>query len=361
MLYYLCLFRQYWSPLNVFQYITFRAAFATLTALLLSLSIGPILIRKLKAWKEGPAPRKDVPLTHQTKAGTPIMGGLLILLSTLVSSLLWAKPADRFIGLMMGVTLLLGILGFADDYRKWICKHREGLPSWIKLAVQVAIATAVVAYLAVHPPHPQFSTMVYIPYTKNHLIYLGSLYYFMAILMIVGSSNAVNLTDGLDGLAVGNLIFCTATFVLFAYLAGHAKFSQYLGLIHVAEAGEIAVFLSALVGAELGFLWFNAYPAQVFMGDTSSLLLGGVLATAALVTKQELILPIVEGIFLAEALSVILQMASYRLRRGKRIFRMAPLHHHYEIKGWPEPKVTVRFWILGMVLSLIALASLKIH
>ena len=252
-------------------------------------------------------------------------------------------------------------LGFIDDYLKLTRKPSGGLPSWIKLLVQLTVALGIVAYLAVDPPNRQHATSLYVPYTKNYHLLLGSLYYFLAILIIVGSSNAVNLTDGLDGLAAGNLLFCSATYAVFAYLAGHAKLSRYLGLIPIEGAGEIAVFLSALIGAELGFLWFNAYPAEVFMGDTSSLFLGGVIGTVALATKQELILPIVGGIFLAETLSVIIQMLSYKLRKGKRIFRMAPLHHHFELKGWPEPKVTVRFWIVGMVLSLISLASLKLR
>ena len=361
MLFYLCLFRDRLFALNLFQYITFRAGGAALTSLGLSLVLGPSLIRALKARKVGQIQRTDGPQTHLGKHGTPTMGGLLIFLTLVFSTLLWMRPDDRFTWVLLSVVVMLAGVGAWDDYVKLTKKNSWGLSSRGKFAVQMFVGLAVAFYLAVHPPNGSFATSLNIPFGKERYWEIGPLYYMLAALMIVGCSNAVNLTDGLDGLAAGSIIFCAITYGIFAYMAGNVKFSTYLRIIHVEGAGEITVFLAGLVGSCLGFLWFNAYPAEMFMGDTGSLFLGGALAAVALCVKQELILPIVGGVFVAETVSVILQMGSYKLRKGKRIFKMAPLHHHFELSGVAEPKVTVRFWIASIVLMLAALSSLKIR
>ncbi len=361
MLYYLSLLNDLWSPLHIFHYITFRAGGAALTSLACSLLLGPPLIAKLRHFKIGQIQRADGPSTHLSKHGTPTMGGLLLFLSLTGSSLLWMRLDNRFTWLLLGVVTVLTAVGFWDDYLKLVKKDPRGTPSRVKFAVQICVALAVVLYLAVRPPNGAFATQVNIPYAKESFLELGPLYFMLAALMIVGASNAVNLTDGLDGLAAGSIIFSAIAYGVFAYVAGNAKFAAYLRIIPVEGAGEISVFLAALVGACLGFLWFNSYPAEMFMGDTGSLFLGGLIAVVALAVKQELILPVVGGIFVLETLSVILQMGSFKLRRGKRIFRMAPLHHHFELGGLAESKVTVRFWICSIVLMLAALASLKIR
>ena len=361
MLYYLWELRSAWGGFNVFQYITFRIGGATLTSLFMTLAMGPWVIAQLKARKIGQAQKSYGPPSHLPKAGTPTMGGLLIFLSIWANTLLWARLDNRFVWLVLFVTLGLSCVGMWDDYMKLTARGAAGASSLTKFTVQIGVAFLVVLYLASYPPNARFATELNIPYTKDLYVNLGALYYLLALLMIVGASNAVNLTDGLDGLAAGSIILSALTYLGFAYAAGHAKFSSYLRIIPVEGAGEICVYLGALVGACLGFLWYNAYPAEVFMGDTSSLFLGGVVATVALCVKQELLLPIVGGVFVLETLSVILQMGSFKLRGGKRIFRMAPLHHHFELAGVAEPKVTVRFWILGIVLMLISLASLKIR
>ncbi|MBI4346786.1 MAG: phospho-N-acetylmuramoyl-pentapeptide-transferase, partial [Elusimicrobia bacterium] len=328
MLYYLHFFREEWGPLNVFQYLTFRGGGAVITALAISLLLGPRMIELLRAYKIGQVQRTDGPATHLTKKGTPTMGGLLIFLSMTLSTLLWMRLDNRFTWLLLMVTVTLAAIGFWDDYRKLVLKDPNGAPSSAKFAVQIAVAALVVTYLAAFPPNGAFLTKVIVPYAKQLTLDLGALYFMLAILVIVGSSNAVNLTDGQDGLAAGCIIFCAIAYGVFAYAAGHARFATYLLLPQVEGAGEVAVFLASMVGACLGFLWFNSYPAEVFMGDTSSLFLGGTIGAVALCVKQELILPVVGGIFVLETLSVILQMASYKLRGGKRVFRMAPLHHH---------------------------------
>jgi phospho-N-acetylmuramoyl-pentapeptide-transferase len=361
MFFYLARLRDLWSPLNVFQYITFRAGGAALSALGLSLLFGPPVIAWLRGRKIGQAQRTDGPQTHLSKEGTPTMGGVLIFLTLALSMLLWMRPDNRFTWLMLGVSTILAGVGFLDDYLKVTKRNAAGVPSRVKFAVQMFVGLAVAAYLAVDPPNALKATALAVPYTKEFTLELGSLYFVLVALMIVGASNAVNLTDGLDGLAAGSIIFSAITFGVFAYFAGHAKFAAYLRLIPVSDAGELAVFMAALVGSCLGFLWYNAYPAQVFMGDVGSLFMGGAIATAALCVKQELLLPIVGGVFVLETASVILQMGSYKLRKGKRIFRMAPLHHHFELGGIAESKVTVRFWIVSIVLMLAALASLKIR
>ncbi|MBI5243833.1 MAG: phospho-N-acetylmuramoyl-pentapeptide-transferase [Elusimicrobia bacterium] len=361
MLYYLHQLRDVYSPFNVFRYISFRAGAAMVSALFLSILCGPALIRILREKKIGQQQRLDGPQSHLAKQGTPTMGGLLIILSVVASTLLWMRPDVRFTWMLLSVTVLLGGVGFWDDYLKLVRKDPRGAPSRLKFVAQIAVAFIVVLWLAVRPPNGGYSDMLLVPYAKEAYLSLGSLYFVLAALIIVGSSNAVNLTDGLDGLAAGSIIFCAMTYGVFAYMAGNIKFATYLRIIPVEGAGEISVYLAALIGSCLGFLWYNAYPAEVFMGDTSSLFLGGVIGTVALCVKQELLLPIVGGVFVVETLSVILQMGSYKLRGGKRIFRMAPLHHHFELGGIAEPKVTVRFWIANIVLMLAALASLKLR
>ena len=361
MLHYLASLRPLWGAFNVFQYITFRAGGAALTALAASLLLGPRLIAALRRHKIGQVQRTDGPQSHLSKHGTPTMGGALIFLALAGSALLWMRWDNRFTWLMLAVTAILAAVGFWDDYIKLVLKDPRGIPSRVKFAVQVVTGLAAVSYLAVRPPNAQFLTALSVPYAKELFWDLGPFYFVLAALMIVGSSNAVNLTDGLDGLAAGSIIFCAITYGILAYVAGNVKFATYLRIVHVDGAGEIAVFLAALVGACLGFLWFNSYPAQIFMGDTGSLFLGGIIAAVSLCVKQELLLPVVGGVFVVETLSVILQMGSYKLRRGKRIFKMAPLHHHYELSGVAEPKVTVRFWIVSIVLMLAALSALKIR
>ncbi len=361
MLYSLFQLRDSFRPFNVFQYITFRAGGAAVTSLLLCLLLGPSLIAALRAKKVGQIQRTDGPQSHLSKHGTPTMGGALIFLAVVLSSLLWMRLDNRFTWLLLAVTMSLTAIGFWDDYLKLIKKNSKGAPSRVKFLVQIAVGLGVAAYLAVRPPNGSFATAVNVPYGKELFVELGSLYFVMSTLMVVGASNAVNLTDGLDGLAAGSVIFCAIAYAALAYVAGNVKFAYYLRIVHVEGAGEIAVYLSSLIGACLGFLWFNAYPAEIFMGDTGSLFLGGVIAVAALCVKQELLLPIVGGVFVIETLSVILQMASFKLRGGKRIFRMAPIHHHFELSGVAEPKVTVRFWIVCIVLMLSALASLKLR
>ena len=332
-----------------------------ITAFLVSLAIGPAVIARLRKFKVCQVQRTNGPSTHMSKQGTPTMGGILILISLLVSTLLWARPDNRFVWLMVWTTALLAGLGGYDDFVKLVRKNPAGAPSSVKLAVQLFTAVTVVSYLAMFPPNAQFATSVSVPYTKELYFNLMFVYFAFTMIVIVGSSNAVNLTDGLDGLAAGNIVLCAMTYAVLAYLAGNIKFASYLKIIHVPGAGEISVFMGGMMGACLGFMWFNSYPAEVFMGDTSSLFLGGVIGTAAICIKQELLLPVVGGIFVAETVSVILQMGSYKLRNGRRIFKMAPLHHHFELSGWSEPKVTVRFWIIGVMLMLAALASLKIR
>lgn len=361
MLYYLWRLRDLWGAFNVFQYITFRAGGAALTSLAASLLVGPALIEILRARKVGQVQRADGPATHLGKHGTPTMGGVLIFLSLGLSTALWMRPDNRFTWLLLGVSAVLAAVGFWDDYLKLVRKDPRGIPSRAKFAVQIAVGLGVSLYLAVHPPNGAYATAVNVPYAKEVFFDLGSLYFVLSALMVVGASNAVNLTDGLDGLAAGSMIFCAIGYGVFAYASGHVVISAYLRIIPVPGAGEIAVFLAALAGSCLGFLWYNAYPAQMFMGDTGSLFLGGAVAVVALCVKQELLLPVIGGVFVLETLSVILQMSSYKLRKGKRIFRMAPLHHHFELEGVAEPKVTVRFWIAGTVLMLTALASLKLR
>ncbi|MBL8225119.1 MAG: phospho-N-acetylmuramoyl-pentapeptide-transferase [Chromatiales bacterium] len=349
----------WFSGLNAFSYITLRAIMGALTALSLSLFLGPKLIRRLTRRQIGQTVRDDGPQTHLQKAGTPTMGGTLILLAILVSTLLWANLRSVYVWVVVGVTLSYGLIGFADDYRKLVQKNPKGLSAREKLFWQTIVALAAAGLLYATADTPQ-ETALLIPYLKNVMIPLGVLFIPFAYVVIVGTSNAVNLTDGLDGLAIMPSVLVGGALGIFAYAAGNAIFARYLGIPHVAGAGELLVFCAALAGAGLGFLWFNAYPAQVFMGDIGALALGGALGTVAVIVRQELVLLIMGGIFVAETVSVMMQVASFRLT-GKRIFRMAPLHHHFELKGWAEPKVIVRFWIITVILVLVGLSSLKIR
>jgi phospho-N-acetylmuramoyl-pentapeptide-transferase len=350
---------KFFGPFNVFRYVTFRTAGAFLTALLLAMLLGPPIIRKLSALRAGQVVREDGPRSHLQKAGTPTMGGVLILLAVVTATLLWAQLTNRFIWLCLLTTLAMGGVGFVDDFLKLKRGSSTGLRPRQKFAWQILIGLLTGGYLYLFPADV-FTTKVPIPFFKTWLPSLGAFYIGFAMVVIVGCSNAVNLTDGLDGLAIVPTLMAAATFTLFAYIAGHAAIARYLQVIFVKGASELPVFAAALVGASLGFLWFNAHPAQVFMGDTGSLALGAALATVALVSKNELILVVAGGCFVVEALSVILQVFWFK-RTGRRIFRMAPIHHHYELNGLPEPKIIVRFWIVSFVLQVIALTTLKLR
>jgi phospho-N-acetylmuramoyl-pentapeptide-transferase len=347
------------GPFNVFRYVTFRTAGAFLTALVISMILGAPLIRKLEGMRARQVVREDGPQTHLKKAGTPTMGGILILTAVAAATLLWAQLTNRFIWLALLATLAMGAVGFVDDSLKLKRATSTGLRPRQKFAWQILIGLLVGAYLYLVPTDP-FTTKLAIPFFKRWVPELGLVYIPFAMLVLVGCSNAVNLTDGLDGLAIVPTLMAAATFTLFAYVAGHAAIARYLQVIFVRGASELPVFAAALVGACLGFLWFNAHPAQVFMGDTGSLALGAALATVALVTKNELILVVAGGCFVVEALSVIIQVFWFK-RTGRRVFRMAPIHHHYELNGLPEPKIIVRFWIVSFVLQVIALTTLKLR
>jgi phospho-N-acetylmuramoyl-pentapeptide-transferase len=362
MLYALHQFRHVASFLNLFQYITFRSGGAFLTALFTVLFLGGPFIRLLKTLRVSQAIREYGPQTHLVKGGTPTMGGLLILFAIVTSTLLWARLDNRFVWVTLIVAVYLGLLGFLDDYKKWLLKHPAfGLSEWAKLSAQFVVALGVATYFYMDPPNGEYATRVVVPYLKSVAVPLAGFYVTFAIVTIIGASNAVNLTDGLDGLAAGLLFVNALAFGIFAYFAGHAKFSVYLRIVPVPGAGELTVYLAAMAGAMMGFLWHNAHPAAIFMGDTGSLFLGGTIGVVALCVKQELILVLTGGLFVAEALSVMIQIGSVKLRHGKRVFRMAPLHHHFEMLGWHENRVVVRFWIVGAVLALIALTSLKIR
>jgi phospho-N-acetylmuramoyl-pentapeptide-transferase len=346
-----------YSFFNVFRYITFRTIYAAITALLISFLIGPWLIRRLHERQIGQTIRRDGPESHLVKEGTPTMGGVLVVLATVLPTLLWANLLSPYIWIAVLVTVGYGAIGFVDDYRKVIKKDTKGLSPRMKLALQFALAVLAAGLIYTDIG---IKDTVNIPFLKNFRPSLGFLYIPFIVFVIVGASNAVNLTDGLDGLAIGPSIICASTYMLFAYLAGNIKIANYLQIQYVPGVGELTIFCGALAGAGLGFLWFNAYPAQVFMGDTGSLALGGALGTVAVMVKQEIVLALVGGIFVIEALSVIFQVTSYKTRR-KRIFRMAPLHHHFELQGWAEPKIIVRFWIITIILALLAISTLKIR
>jgi phospho-N-acetylmuramoyl-pentapeptide-transferase len=349
---------QIFSSFNVFRYITFRTIYAAVTALLICFLLGPWLIRKLQAMKIGQSIRDDGPDTHFSKQGTPTMGGLLIIFAVAISTLLWANLTNAYIWLVLLVTVSFGLIGFMDDYRKLTSQSSRGVSGKARLALEITIAFFVSAILYIKPG---FTSSVTIPFFKTVLPNLDWGYMILSTFIIVGCANAVNLTDGLDGLAIGPAIICFMTYLLFAYFSGNVKISGYLQIPYVPGTGELAIFCGAVVGAGLGFLWYNTYPAEVFMGDVGSLSLGGALGTLAVLTKQEILLVIVGGIFVLETISVIFQVGWFKLSGGKRIFRMAPLHHHFELKGWAEPKVIVRFWIISILLALVAISTLKLR
>ena len=346
------------SWLNVFRYITFRTILATLFSMALVLIIGGRAIRMLRNMQVGQQIRKDGPPNHLGKAGTPTMGGLLILPVVLVTALLWAELRNVYVWLVLFVFCTFGAIGFADDYLKKAQNSSRGLSGKAKFSLQVLFALAVAVFLYFYPG---FDGFLNVPFFKGIRPDLGVGYIFLAAFIIVGASNAVNLTDGLDGLAAGPIIIAFTSYVVFAYLAGNIIAAGYLQIPYVPGTGELAVLCGAVVGAGLGFLWFNAYPADLFMGDVGSLALGAVLGTVAVMTKQEVVLILVGGIFVVETLSVIFQVAYFKITKGRRIFRMAPLHHHFELKGWPESKVTVRFWIIAIILALLSFSTLKLR
>ena len=361
MLYYLLYsLHQYIGALNVTRYITFRTAAATFTALFISLALGPWLIRKLREFQIGQVIRHEGPASHRPKAGTPTMGGVLILTAALVPTLLWADLTNVYIWIAMLATLLFGVVGFIDDYLKITRRSHHGLRPRYKLGGQILVALAVGIALIVLARYELYSTRLIFPFFKNMIPDLGLFYVPFAVLVLVGASNAVNLTDGLDGLAISSFAVSAAAFTALAYVTGHRQFAEYLLLVRFSPAAELTVFCGALVGASLGFLWFNSYPAEIFMGDVGSLALGGALGTVAILIKQELLLPLVGGIFVLEALSVIIQVGSFKMT-GQRVFKMAPLHHHFELTGWSEPKVITRFLIIAIVCALCSLATLKLR
>jgi len=345
------------SALYVFRFITFRTIYATITALLLAFMLGPWVIDRLSKLQIGQTIRKVGPESHFKKEGTPTMGGTLIVMCIVLPTLLWADLTNAYVWIALFVTVGFGAIGFVDDYKKIKYKSSDGMSAKGKLACQIMIAVVAGVLLLAYT---DYSSVLTVPFFKTVTPELGWLYLMLILVVVVGSGNAVNLTDGLDGLAIGPVIVASGTCLLLAYLAGNARLAEYLQISGVPGSGELTIMCGAMVGAGLGFLWFNTYPAQVFMGDVGSLSLGGALGIIAIIVKQELVLVIVGGLFVMEALSVIVQVASFRLC-GRRVFRMAPLHHHFELKGWPEPKIIVRFWIVSIVLALVALSTLKLR
>jgi phospho-N-acetylmuramoyl-pentapeptide-transferase len=362
LLYLLYPLHTYATIFNVTRYITFRTAAASLTALALSLALGPWMIRRLRDFQIGQVIRQEGPQSHRAKAGTPTMGGLLILTSALVPTLLWADLSNPYVWIAVLATTAFGAVGFTDDYLKIVRRSHHGLLPRYKMGGQIVVAVAVgVAVLLLSQQNPPlYNTRLIFPFFKNLIPDLGWFYVAFSVLVLVGASNAVNLTDGLDGLAISTFAVSAAAFTALAYVTGHAVLAQYLLLVRFAPAGELTIFCGALVGASLGFLWYNSYPADIFMGDVGSLALGGALGTVAILIKQELLLPIVGGVFVIEALSVIIQVASFKLT-GQRVFKMAPIHHHFELIGWSEPKVITRFVIVGIIFALFSLATLKLR
>jgi phospho-N-acetylmuramoyl-pentapeptide-transferase len=365
----------YFRPFRIFRYLTFRTAFATLTALLIGLVVGPYVIQKLREFQIGQYIREEGPQAHQKKAGTPTMGGVLISISVLLPTLLWADLSDPLIWMVTLSMLAFAAIGFMDDYIKLVHKRNLGLTGRAKLGLQIAVSAGIGVALVYLEMQGNYSTRLVVPFLKRfrpdlvitslqhvpHMYYLSFLpFVLFTVLVIVGSSNAVNLTDGLDGLAIGCTIIAAGALTVLTYVSGHVVFADYLELQRMPLAGELTVFCGAMVGASIGFLWYNAHPAEVFMGDVGSLALGGAIGTIAVIIKQELLLPFIGGIFVLEALSVILQVGSYKLRK-KRIFKMAPLHHHFELMGWSESKVIARFWIGALVFALFALTTLKLR
>ena len=346
------------SAFNVFRYITFRTIYASLTAFLICFLLGPWVIKKMRHLQIGQYIREDGPETHHKKAGTPTMGGTLIIFSIIVSTLLWTNLTNRYIWIVLMVTTGYGCIGFIDDYLMQIKKQNKGLTGRNKFLLQsiIAIVTGGLVYL-----NQDFSTQVTFPFFKNIAPDLGWGYILFAAFVIIGTSNAVNITDGLDGLAIGPFIIAASAYMVFAYVAGHIKIANYLQIQYVAGSGEITIFCGVLAGSGLGFLWFNTYPAQIFMGDVGSLALGAAIGTVAVITKQEILLVLVGGLFVIETLSVIFQVGFFKMTNGRRIFKMAPIHHHFELKGWAEPKVIVRFWIIAIALALLSMSTLKLR
>ncbi|MDJ0655324.1 MAG: phospho-N-acetylmuramoyl-pentapeptide-transferase [Xanthomonadales bacterium] len=347
------------TAFNVFQYLTFRTILSALTALAVSLLVGPWMIRRLSQYQIGQQIRDDGPQSHLVKAGTPTMGGALILVAVTLGTLLWADLSNRYVWVTVLVTLAFGGIGWLDDYRKLVLKDSAGLAARWKYLLQSIVALAAAVYLYMVADQAVMTDLI-VPFFKNVAIPLGGFFVVLTYFVIVGASNAVNLTDGLDGLAIMPTVLVAAALGVFAYASGHSVFSGYLGIPYVPGAGELAIFCGALAGAGLGFLWFNTYPAQVFMGDIGALAVGAALGCIAVIVRQELVFFIMGGVFVMETVSVILQVASFKLT-GRRIFRMAPIHHHFELKGWPEPRVIVRFWIISVVLVLVGLATLKVR
>ncbi|MGZ7040597.1 MAG: phospho-N-acetylmuramoyl-pentapeptide-transferase [Thermoanaerobaculia bacterium] len=352
---------KYVPAFNVFRYITFRAAMAAVTALLLALVFGLPMIRLLRKRQIGQSIREEGPKSHQLKAGTPTMGGILINLAILIPTLLWADILNPYIWIILFVTFAYGVIGFIDDYRKLAKKRNLGLSAKEKFGAQFGVALLAAAAIAYLPTiHNNYSTTLTFPFLKNFVVNLGILYIPFIMVILVGASNAVNLTDGLDGLAIGSVLVAAVTYTILTYAAGHFRIADYLRIAWVPQTGELAVFCGAMVGASLGFLWFNAHPAEIFMGDVGSLALGGAIGCLAVMIKQELLLVLVGGLFVVEALSVIIQVASFKLT-GRRVFKMSPLHHHFELSGWRETKVVVRFWIIAIMFALLSLATLKLR
>ncbi len=352
-------FNEYFSPFNVFRYITFRTALAAITALSVSFILAPWAIRTLRQFSLTQHVRDDGPRAHLDKTGTPTMGGALVLFSIILSVLMWGDLSNKYIWIMLFATFGFGAIGFIDDYLKAVSRSAKGLRAWYKFAAQIILALAIGLLLYYNPDDP-YASRLSIPFFKRWLIDMGWFYIPFAIFVIIGSSNAVNLTDGIDGLAIGLVGIATLANGALVYISGHSVFAKYLQVVYLPGTGELTVFTGAMFGAALGFLWYNSYPAEIFMGDVGSLGLGGALGTLAVITKHEIVLAVVGGIFVIETVSVILQVISYKFT-GRRIFRMAPLHHHFELKGWPEPKVIVRFWIIGIILALLSLTTLKLR
>lgn len=350
-------FHESFGFLNVFRYITFRTVLGMLTALLIALILGPALIRALKRFNIGQSIRDDGPQSHLVKEGTPTMGGLLILVSLVASTIIWADSSSLSVWIILLVTMAFGIIGFIDDYLK--IKHRNSKGLSAKFKFFCLVGSAFIGCFILWA-RPEFDAHLSVPFFKELKPDLGWFYLPFAVFVVVGSANAVNLTDGLDGLAVGPIITASLTYIIFTYASGHARIAEYLQIPFISGSGELSVFCAAMAGSALGFLWYNSYPAQVFMGDVGSLALGGALGMVAVVSKFEIVLAIVGGVFVVETLSVVIQVASYKTR-GKRVFRMAPIHHHYELKGWAEPKIIVRFWIVSIMLALFGLSTLKLR
>lgn len=350
----------HFKAFNVFKYISFRASLAVLTSLLICLLLGPKIIRMLKNFQIGQHIREEGPQSHQTKAGTPTMGGILMMVSVLISILLWGDWGNKLLWVLTFSIIGFSLVGGIDDYLKIVKKRSKGLSPAAKFASQAVIALAIAIFLIILSANGEFETKLHFPFFKHLILEMGFLFIPFVIIVIAGSSNAVNLTDGLDGLAVGSVMIAAAAYTVFSYAAGNKIASEYLNIAYVRGAGELSVCIGAILGACIGFLWFNCHPAQVFMGDIGSLSLGAAIGTVAVLCKQEILLVIVGGLFVIEALSVIIQVASFKFT-GKRVFKMAPLHHHFELSGWKETKVVVRFWIVAILFALLSLATLKLR